>query len=270
MTEGKPVINPVGKQGYILEFDESFHGDDLDSSRWLPYYLPHWSSREAARARYHIEQGALNLLIEEEQKPWCPEFDGDIRVSSLQTGLFAGPIGSPIGQMHFKPSLRVREAQDPLKLYTPQYGFFEMRAKATADPHCMVALWMIGYEDVPEHSAEICIFEIFGRELTPDTTAVGMGLHPWSDPTIHEEWAAEHLAIDAREYHTYAVEWTPDHVAFFVDDKLVKVSNQSPSYPMQFMLSIYEFPEGRQVASSYPKRFTVDYFRGYRAAPAPG
>ncbi|MEV4331840.1 hypothetical protein AB0K02_15095 [Streptomyces sp. NPDC049597] len=76
MTDEMRVIDTVRKQGYILEFDESFDDANLNDSRWLPYYLPHWSSREAARARYHIEQGALNLLIEEDQKPWCPEFDG--------------------------------------------------------------------------------------------------------------------------------------------------------------------------------------------------
>ncbi|MEV4331842.1 hypothetical protein AB0K02_15105 [Streptomyces sp. NPDC049597] len=58
-------------------------------------------------------------------------------------------------------------------------------------------------------------------------------------------------------------------MAFFVDHELIKISNQSPHYPMQFMLGIYEFPEGRQVAGSYPKRFTVDCFRGHRPAPAP-
>jgi hypothetical protein len=28
-----------------LEFEETFRSDALDLDRWLPYYLPHWSSR---------------------------------------------------------------------------------------------------------------------------------------------------------------------------------------------------------------------------------
>ena len=39
-------------------------------------------------------RGGLRLLIEADQEPWCPEFDGEVRVSSLQTGVFAGPVGS--------------------------------------------------------------------------------------------------------------------------------------------------------------------------------
>lgn len=39
---------------YELEFEDTFDGDRPDQSRWLPYYLPHWSSRAAAAARYRV------------------------------------------------------------------------------------------------------------------------------------------------------------------------------------------------------------------------
>jgi hypothetical protein len=261
------VVDPVSKAGYELEFEDAFDGDTLDETRWLPFYLPQWSSREASAARYEIGGGVLRLVIEADQRAWCPDFDGETRVSSLQTGVFAGPVGSTVGQQRFNPALVVRQAQHDARLYTPQYGLFELRAKAIDDPSCMVALWMIGYEDEPDRSAEICICEIFGRDVKPDHARVGMGLHPFGDPTIVDEFAAEVVAIDAREFHVYTAEWTPEYVAFFVDHQLVKTVEQSPHYPMQFMLGIYEFPDDGQPAASahpYPKQFTVDYFRGYR------
>jgi hypothetical protein len=49
-------------------------------------------------ARYTVGGGKLCLLIETHQEPWSPEFAGHLRVSSLQTGMFAGPVGSAIGQ----------------------------------------------------------------------------------------------------------------------------------------------------------------------------
>jgi hypothetical protein len=253
--------------GYELEFEDTFPGDVLDGSRWWPYYVSHWSSRDASTARYKLGDGFLRLLIESDQEPWCPEFDGDIRCSVLQTGAFAGALGSTIGQLHFTQGLVVREAQTNARLYTPQYGLFELRARAIDDPNCMVALWMMGYEDEPNRSAEICICEIFGRNIAPDHVGIGMGLHPFGDPTIQDEFAMVNVAIDAREFHTYAAEWTSDYVAFYVDDELVKTVEQSPSYPMQFMLGVYEFPEGGQFgqpASAYPKEFVVDHVRGYR------
>jgi Glycosyl hydrolases family 16 len=259
--------------GYELAFEDTFDGDDLDEARWLPYYLPQWSSREASAARYRLGDGFLRLVIEADQQPWCPEFDGETRVSSLQTGVFAGPVGSTAGQSRFTPGLVVRQAQDAARLYTPQYGRFELRAKAIDDPRCMVALWMIGYEDRPDRSAEICICEIFGRNVTAGKVGVGMGLRPFGDPTIRDEFSVEAIAIDAREFHLYAAEWTPEQVAFFVDHRLVKTVEQSPSYPMQFMLGIYEFPDEGQAtkpAHPYPKEFVVDYFRGYRpTSPQP-
>ena len=50
-----------------LELDETFEEEALDQTRWLPYYLPHWSSRERAAARYELGEGELRLLIEEDQ-----------------------------------------------------------------------------------------------------------------------------------------------------------------------------------------------------------
>jgi hypothetical protein len=257
------VLDPITKAGYELAFEDRFDRPELDPSRWLPYYLPQWSSREQAAARYAVGDSALRLRIEADQQPWCPEFDGDVRVSSLQTGVFSGPVGSTIGQHRFSESVVVREAHDERRLYTPHYGVVELRAKALDDPNAMVALWMIGFEDEPERSAEICVCEIFGREVEPNRALVGMGVHPFGDPRIVDDFEKIRVDVDVREHHVYTAEWTPDYVAFFVDGKRVKLVEQSPAYPMQLMLGIYEF--GRAEASdAYPKEFVVDYVRGYR------
>jgi len=253
---------------FELEFEDRFEGRDLDPARWLPHYLPHWSSRERAAARYGLRDGTLRLLIEEDQEPWCPELDGEIRVSSLQTGAFAGPVGSSAGQHRFNPAAVVRETQPDVRLYTPQYGRVELRARVSDDPTTMAALWMIGYEDEPERSAEICVCEIFGRDVGPEQVAVGLGVHPFGDPKVEDDFSRENLRIDARDFHVYAVEWTPDGVTFHVDGELVKRVDQSPAYPMQLMLSLYELSRD-ETTSSYPKELVVDYVRGYRLAGAP-
>ncbi|MDP8955647.1 MAG: glycoside hydrolase family 16 protein [Actinomycetota bacterium] len=249
-----------------LDFEDEFDGDSLDLTRWLPYYLPHWSSRERSRARYEVGGGELRLLIEEDQEPWCPELDGDIRVSSLQTAEFAGPVGSEIGQHRFNSAAVVREEQQNVRLYTPQYGRIELRCKATDDPRSMVALWMIGHGDQPERYSEICVCEIFGREVAPDHALVGVGVHPFGDPRIRDDFSKVRVPMDAREFHLYRTDWTPDQVEFFVDDNLVKTVDQSPDYPMQLMLGIYEFPASgpNEPRGEYPKEFVVDYVRGFR------
>ncbi len=56
---------------------------------------------------------------------------------------------------------------------------------------------MIGFEDEPTHSAEICICEIFGRDVG-SLDRVGMDVHPFGDPAIRDEFAAETVGNDAR------------------------------------------------------------------------
>jgi hypothetical protein len=121
---------------------------------------------------------------------------------------------------------------------------------------------MIGYEDEPERSAEICVCEIFGSEIEAGRALVGMGIHPFGDPQLEDTFSKEPLAIDAAEPHEYAVEWIPGRSSFFVDGDLVKSDDQAPDYPMQLMLGIYEF--SRESKGGYPKEFWVDYVRGYR------
>jgi hypothetical protein len=260
------MVDACSRVGYVLDRSDDFSGPALDRDLWFPHHLPQWSSRAAAAARYRLEGGRLHLVIEDDQPPWCPEFDGGTRVSSLQTGVLAGPLGSTTGQHRFTADAVVREAQENRRRYTPQYGFFEIRARFPSDPHTMAALWMIGYEDEPVRSAEVCVAEIFGRDVRPDGTAVGMGLHPFGDPRITDEWAQQPVHVDVTEFHVYAVEWTSDHVAFSVDDVLVTAVGQSPSYPMQFMLGIYAFcgENGVLPPPSSPREFVVDRFRAYR------
>lgn len=255
--------NPLAKEGYILEWNDEFEGPELNTTKWLPYYLPHWSSRKQSIPQYTFRDGMLVLQITEDQQPWCPEFDGEVKASCIQSGLFAGPVGSKQGQLHFNPDLLVREAQTNVQLYTPRYGYFECRAKGVATRGNHVALWMIGYEDTPEKSGEMCTFEIFGQDVSSTSTRVGYGIHPWGDLKLSDEFYQDILAIDATTFHIYAHEWTQTHIDVYVDNQKIKRINQSPDYPMQFMLSIYELP-GADRNAAYPREFVVDYIRAYQ------
>jgi hypothetical protein len=262
--------NPIEKSGYVLEFQDEFDGPEIDTQKWFPYYMPQWSSRAQATPQYTIQDGSLVLQIAQDQAAWCPEFDGPVRCSGIQTGCYAGPLGSTLGQHRFKPVCRVREAQPAVSTYTPQYGYFEVRAKGLRSSGNMAALWMIGYEEVPEHSAEIALFELAGALSGDWVSTIRYGVHPWSDPQMQDTFYEEQLALNTGDFHIYAVEWLPTHLDFYVDNHKIRSIAQSPQYPMQFMLTLYELPlEGiwtgaLDVTAPYPKTFTVDYFRGYQ------
>jgi hypothetical protein len=175
-------MNPFDKPGYTLEFADDFKGGDLDPGRWLAAYLPHWSAPERTRPRYTVSDGVLVLRIDPDQGPWCPEYDGAVKVSSIQTGQFSGPVGSAVGQHRFREGLIVQHAQPEARLYVPQYGYFELRAKADIAVNNLVALFMIGFEETPEDSGEITIMEIFGRNVSPEGTRLGHGIKRINDP----------------------------------------------------------------------------------------
>lgn len=266
------MTGSLDRSGYELVREDSFDGDRLDESLWYPYHLPQWSSREQAGARWRLADGELRLVVEEDQPPWCPELDGTTRVSSLQTGVRSGPVGSTVGQHRFTDRAVVREEQPTRRLLTPTYGLIEMRARAEIDAHAMVALWMIGDEDEPEHSAEICVAEIFGRGVTDDSIGVGMGVHPFGDAAITDDFEVVTLPLDLRDFHEYAAEWTADRVDFFVDGSRVRTVPQAPGYPMQLMLGVYEFPteDGPARPGTYPQTFVVDWVGVWQRPSATG
>lgn len=259
--------NELEKPGYTLVFHDDFDQEELDETKWLPIYLPQWSSRKRSKANYTIQDSELVLLVTEDQQPWCPEFNGDLKVSNLQTGLYSGPLGSPLGQHRFSDRCRVREEQPEVRTFTPQYGYFEIRAKGIGNPNNLCAFWMIGFEDRPERSAEICPFELKGWNVGSDRCTIGFGLHPFGDTSIQDEFMEREFMLDPTRYHLYAVDWSEQGVDFFIDNELIYRSSQSPGYPMQLMLNVYEFPydEGRSTTPpSHPARFSIDYVRCYQ------
>lgn len=259
--------NPVNKTGYLLDFNESFTGKQIDTSQWIAYYLPQWSSKKMAAPEYELQNNTLLLKIEKDQLPWCPEFNGAVKCSSIQTGLYAGKLGSAKGQHRFNAACIVREEQVATKLYTPQYGYFEIRAKAVLSKNNVVAFWMIGFEDTPDKSGEICIMEVKGENIGKSKSVNGYGVRKFDDPHLTNEFSEEVFDTDATKYNIYAAEWFPDKIDFFINNKKVRTIHQSPNYEMQFMLNIYEIPiAGKLTANerTYPKKFEIDYIRGYK------
>jgi hypothetical protein len=251
-------------------FEEHFDAPALDETVWLPHYLPAWSSRAATRATYEIRDSCLVLSIPPEQGLWLPgEHTPPLRVSGIQSGNLSGPVGSTTGQQPWREGAVVREEQEPFQGWTPDHGRLEMRARGEITPRSMFAWWMVGLEDVPERSAEICVVEIFGDAVFGDavddapSAAVGMGLHPFRDPSVVDDFQAVRLPIDVAEFHTYAVDWTAERVAFHVDGDLVRTCPDPPSYPMQMMIAVFDFPDRSTGADDHAvPSMIVDYIRG--------
>lgn len=258
------IIAMSNAQWRDLIFEDHFDHPQLDLEKWFPHYLPHWSSLDRSKARYQIEDSRLRLFIQEDQSPWCPEFDGDVKVSGLQTGHFSGAPGSQVGQHRFSQHANVREELTELKLFLPHYCRLEMKARTKLNPWNLAALWLIGFEDHPEQSGEITLFEAFGHDATPGNTRVGRGIKKIHDPQLVDEIDQSPLPISLTDWHVYAMNWTPSGIDFFVDGERVMHSEQSPDYPMQLMLNFYDLPSDAPRHAAEEAWFDIDYIRAYK------
>jgi hypothetical protein len=231
----------------VRRFADRFDGPALDTSVWVPHYLPAWSSRQETTASWRTGAEGLVLDVPVDHPRWC---DGDheppLRVSGLQSGSWSGPVGSPYGQQRYREGLLVREEQPRLEGWLPGSGRVAVRARMELSARSMAALWLAGFEDDPDqlHCGELCVFEVFGRAIGPEPSAeVGIGVKPFRDPALTDDFAAPRLPIDVTLSHTYAVEWDEREAAFTVDGEEVRRCASPPTYPLQLMLAVFDFPE---------------------------
>jgi hypothetical protein len=251
----------LDRTGFALVFDEDFSGPELDPSRWIAHYLPHWTTPERSAARYELHPGRLQLRIDADQPAWRPE-DGEMRVSNLQTATCDG-------QHRHRPDMAVVTPQPTRRLFTPSSGLVEAVMRASPDPACMLAFWLVGLEETPEASGEICVAELFGHAIGAERSLVRLGVKAHGDPRLAWEVEDVPLDIDATDWHAYAAEWTPERIRFFVDDHLVRTVEQRIDYPLQLMVDLFEFPEGTERdPAAYPKTADVRAVRGWACALA--
>lgn len=247
-----------------MSFHDDFTGDDLNRQTWIPHYLPQWSSRAQSAATYTVTGSALQLSIPPEQGRWCAaEHEEPLRVSGIQSGVFSGPVGSTVGQQPFRSGLRVREAQRTQWGWTPHHGILEVRARMELTPRSMASVWMVGVEDEPHRSGEICLFEIFGDAIGPAGPAVGAGVHPFRDPALREDFATTVRPVDPADFHVYTADWRPGRVDFFVDGDHLRTVEQAPDYPMQMMIGVFDFPANPAAAdhAGHTPLLAVDHVR---------
>jgi hypothetical protein len=249
----------------MAAFEDHFDGADLDPTVWFPHYLPAWSSRAQSAASYAVADSCLTLTIPPDQGLWCPgDHTPPLRVSGIQSANRSGPVGSTDGQQPFRADQTVREEQPTFIGWTPSGGLVEMRARMDLSPRSMAALWMSGLEEEPAESGEICVAEVFGKAVGPGESAeVGMGLRAFRDPQVRGDFAAPRLRLDVAQFHTYGVDWSAQEATFLVDGEVVRTVPSPPTYPLQLMVAVFDFPDDSVGDDDHlVPALVVDYLRG--------
>ncbi|MBN1759334.1 MAG: glycoside hydrolase family 16 protein [Chitinispirillaceae bacterium] len=236
--------------GYTLAKADEFNGTSLDTSLWIPAYLSCRTTEDRAAARYSFKDSCLVLRIDKDQPTYYP--NNAMKVSSIQTG-----------QRDYLHKDEFDHHIPTIMKYTPQYGYFEIRAKLVNQTGYHCAFWTVGRRDQSWQEAEIDIMEQFGN-----TAYSNFNFFPWDDKNLSQSSGGKTLPFNPSVgFHLYALEWDSKSIKFYVDDVLIKTVNQSLQYPAVFLLSIYENSgwtgSADLSASKYPREFYVDYFRTY-------
>ena len=255
--------NPIEKEGYRLIFHDEFDGKEIDKTKWIPEYLPSWpKDRSISDLTYDMKDGIIRLAIDKDSKN---EFDKGMYITGFMSA-------SRTGMHHYDPKKKALHQIKTEATQLNQYGYYEMRAKMQDGGGVHCAWWLIGFEDNPDQSCEIDIFEILGT----DVDRIWATVHSWKDSTIqyhteHPWFANKRLA---KEFHVYGFDWTPEGVAVYVDGIQVMKHTAAITYPLVQIVSFYDNRKAKNgwtgtydPSVPYPKSFDIDYIRMYKKIP---
>lgn len=149
-----------------------------------------------------------------------------------------------------------------------KYGYFECRAKLPKTKGPWSAFWIQSPkiskgEDPGEYGVEIDIFEYFrgqGNDFVSHNLHWAYGPNQkTSGPLISKV-----PGID-EGFHTFAVEWTPEKYAFFVDGLKYHEYKEGISHIEEAVVFSYETCQKEDIdISELPDEFVIDYVKVYQ------
>ena len=162
-------------------------------------------------------------------------------------------------------------------LFTFTYGRIEARMKLPYGQGIWPAFWMLG-DNVDEDGWPLCgeidIMEHIGREPRRVYGTVHGPGYSGSSGIGHFTTFPENSLYD--EFHTFAIEWEPDEIRWFVDDEQFfqltadQVNNEwvfdHPFFILINMAVGGYWPGYPDESTVFPQFLTVDYVRVYQSA----
>jgi beta-glucanase (GH16 family) len=195
--------------------------------------------------------------------------DGNLVISALKED-YTGPDG--IARQYTSARLKT------LGRFTQTYGRFEARMRLPSGKGMWPAFWMLGDDiktaDWPR-AGEIDIMENIGAPDVVYSTIHGPGYSGAKGPSTKFPLPAAEAVNNG--FHVYALEWAPNSLKFFFDDKLIveRTPKDLPEgttwvydHPFFILLNLAvggAWPGYPDDTTTFPQTLLVDYVRVYRA-----
>ena len=179
---------PVNDDGedWVLTFNEEFQGTELDTNVWTamnenPSHI--LSSRHPENVE--VYDGAVHLVTKYESK---------VEGKSWTTGNILADKGA----------------------FVQEYGYWEARYKYTESAGINNSFWMMstGTKDNTWYEIDVCEGHYMNK--------INTNLHEYTTGARLQHSERYTTQYDLSEdYHTYAVEWTPEYLKYYFDGQLI-------------------------------------------------
>jgi len=234
----KPLSNTpfdLSKEGYKLFWEDDFNGNKLDQTKWRHRALGPRRAGFGTPDAVEVKDGYLKINAYME--------NDTLKVGAISTEGIKG----------FK------------------YGYFECRAQLPKTTGPWAAFWMQSSkisqgEDPGEFGTEIDIFEYF-KDQGGDF--VSHDLH-WAYGPNQKTSGAFLSKVEGigEGFHTFAVEWTPEKYAFFIDGlKYYEYKNAISNIEESIIFSFEPCSEEGLKTAALPAAFIIDYVKVYKKKP---
>jgi len=237
----KDAALSVAQPGWRLTFDDEFSGSKLDTRKWT-----------CSEGTFPTREEPLQYFLPSEVSVG----QGHLRITSEQRSVGGQPFTS--GEIH---------TQDK---FCQLYGRLETRCRFPQTPGAWSAVYLLPADG--DWPPEIDVAEFIGR----DPAEVWLTNH-WKDWNGQHQQANRNWidpTVDWGGWHTYAVEWQPNSIRWYIDGVL-RGETIGPVSAVPMYIRINTAVGGtfahEPASGPWPQVFDVDYVRMYRRRgdPAP-
>ncbi|MDB6022114.1 MAG: Beta-glucanase/Beta-glucan synthetase [Pedosphaera sp.] len=232
---------PGDRPGWKLTFADEFNGSQLDTNKWN---LQDPWGRER------------NLELQAYVKDAFETVDGILRIKAeKRPAFYAGK------ERNYTSGMLTTYGK-----FSQRYGRFEIRCRIPKGKGMWPAFWLL--PDPLGWPPEIDILEILGHE----PGKLYMTHHFRNDQRQHKSHGGQWAGPDfSKEFHEFAVEWTPQEIKWLVDGiERCHSTDSIPQTKMYILLNLAvggDWPGAPDDQTHFPAAFEVDYVRVYEQVP---
>jgi len=239
-------------QVWQQSFGDEFNDIALDPTKWTTCY-------------WWVSNGGCTNSSNAEQQWYTPanviESDGTLKLRARQQTTLA-----PDGKTYEYTSGMISSGRDTSLLSTPpkfqfKYGYMEMRAKLPKGTGLWPAFWTLPSSQgwPPEIDA------MEGRGDRPSDINVGVYNKDATGKTVHGSVWINGLADYTADFHTFAVDWEPTYLDYYVDGVLrIRVTDPTriPTEPMYVLANLAvggNWPGSPDASTPFPSDLEIDW-----------